>query len=59
MLSDGEKFNVENNAIIGRFLEKASSDKIKVLPKLADRPVIARPSSPLTILAGEKVQLFS
>jgi hypothetical protein len=58
LLSDGENFNVENNAVIGRFLEKASSDKIKVFPKLADRPVIARPSSPLTILAGEKVQLF-
>lgn len=58
VVSAGEKFALESDADIGRFLEKASSDKIKVFPKLADRSVIARPSSPLTILAGEKVQLF-
>ena len=42
----------------GRFLEKNTSNKLNVMPLLADRTVVARPSSPLTILAGEKIQLF-
>ena len=58
LISDGENFNIDNSVVMGRFLEKKTSEKIKVYPLLADRPVIARPSSPLTILAGEKIQLF-
>ncbi|HBY87779.1 MAG TPA: hypothetical protein DEO86_18140 [Colwellia sp.] len=57
-VSEGENFNVDNSAVIGRFLEKNTSETLKVFPLLADRTVIARPSSPLTILAGEKIQLF-
>ena len=57
-VSDGEKFSVSNSAAIGRFLEKSTSEKIKVFPLLADRTVIARPSTPFTILAREKIQLF-
>jgi hypothetical protein len=58
LVSDGIDFNIDNNAKVGRFLEKQTTEKLKILPLLADRTVIARPSSPLTILAGEKVQLF-
>jgi hypothetical protein len=58
VVSDGACINVDDMTITGRFLEKNTSEKIKVSPLLADRTVIARPSSPLTILAGEKIQLF-
>ena len=58
LVSNGITFNADNSAAIGRFLEKNTSEKIKVFPLLADRTVIARPSSPLIILAGETVQLF-
>ena len=57
-LSDGANFTVESTDVVGRFLEKSTSDTVKVFPLLADRTVIARPSSPLVILAGEKIQLF-
>jgi hypothetical protein len=57
-VSEGEKFNIDNSSDIGRFLEKNTSQTLKVFPLLADRPVVARPTSPLTILAGEKIQLF-
>jgi hypothetical protein len=58
LVSDGANVNLESSVGIGRFLENSTAEKIKVYPSLADRTVIARPSSPLTILAGEKVQLF-
>ena len=58
LVSDGANINLDDTKVIGRFLEKTTSEKIKVAPLLADRTVIARPSSPLTILAGEKIQLF-
>jgi hypothetical protein len=58
VVSDGVNLTVDDTTIVGRFLEKNTSEKIKVSPLLADRTVIARPSSPLTILAGEKIQLY-
>ncbi|MFT5757000.1 MAG: hypothetical protein ACI9LM_001725 [Alteromonadaceae bacterium] len=58
LVSDGISINLDDTTVTGRFLEKITSEKIKVSPLLADRTVIARPSSPLTILAGEKIQLF-
>lgn len=58
VVSNGMNFNIDNNLINGRFLEKSTSEILKVFPLLADRTVIARPSSPLTILAGEKIQLY-
>ncbi|TYK64244.1 hypothetical protein [Colwellia echini] len=58
IVSDGSAFNLDDKVAAGRFLEQMTTDKIKVYPLLADRTFIARPSSPLTILAGEKTQLF-
>lgn len=58
LVTDGSKIVLESDMVTGRFLEKVTSGKIKVTPLLADRTMIARPSSPLTILAGEKIQLF-
>lgn len=58
MVSDGAEIDLESSLVFGRFLEKSTSEKIKVTPLLADRTMIARPASPLTILAGEKIQLF-
>lgn len=49
---------ISEEIIKGRFLERNTSNTIKVMPKLADKSVVARPASPLTILAGETVQLF-
>lgn len=57
-VSNGEHINLIDMPVMGRFLEKNTSESIKVYPLLADRPVIARPATPLTILAGERVQLF-
>lgn len=61
--NDIETSNEVNMAVmeednIGRFLEKSTSSQLKIMPLLADRTVVARPSSPLTILAGEKIQLY-
>jgi len=58
IIDNGANISLKDSVEIGRFLEQNTSDKINVYPLLADRTVIARPSSPLTILAGEKVQLF-
>ncbi len=45
-------------AKFGRYLQQNTSDKIRVLPLLADRSVVARPDAPLTLLAGEKSRLY-
>ena len=57
-LSNADKLSLNTELITDRFLEKNTSEKVSVFPMLADRTVVARPSSPLTILAGEKIQLF-
>jgi hypothetical protein len=46
----GEKF--------GRYLQQSTSQNVRVLPLLADRAVVARPDTPLTLLAGEKSRLY-
>ncbi|MBA6391325.1 hypothetical protein H4J38_11140 [Colwellia sp. BRX10-3] len=45
-------------AKFGRYLQQNTSDKIQVLPLLADRSVVTRPDTPLTLLAGEKARLY-
>jgi hypothetical protein len=45
-------------AKFGRYLQQSTSDKVRVLPLLADRSIVARPDTPLTLLAGEKSRLF-
>ena len=42
-LSDGANFTVESTDVVGRFLEKSTSDTVKVFPLLADRTVISTP----------------
>lgn len=41
-----------------RFLVDQTQDTLSVIPALADRPVIVRPSSTLTLLPGEKNTLY-
>ena len=48
----------EDKTIFGRYLQQNTEDKINVFPLLADRSVVARPASPLIILAGEKARLY-
>lgn len=45
-------------AKFGRYLQQNTSENVLVLPLLADRSVVARPDTPLTLLAGEKSRLF-
>ncbi|MEH6596733.1 MAG: hypothetical protein V7736_14435 [Colwellia polaris] len=45
-------------AKFGRYLQQNTSEKVQVLPLLADRSVVARPDTPLTLLAGEKARLY-
>lgn len=42
----------------GRYLEQGSHGQCRVTPLLADRSIVARPSTPLTLLAGEKTKLY-
>ena len=41
-----------------RYLQAKTPDTLTILPALADRPIIARPSHPLHILPGEQVCLY-
>jgi len=45
-------------AKFGRYLQQGTSEKVQILPLLADRSVVARPDTPLTLLAGEKARLY-
>ena len=54
----GEPPVIKDDKSLGRHLQSATSEAIKVLPALADRPMVARPASALRVLAGEKVRLF-
>ena len=53
----GECLSIEQ-AKFGRYLQQNTSDNVRVLPLLADRSVVARPDTPLTLLAGEKSRLY-
>lgn len=47
-----------DNAFLSRHLQQHTSEQINILPALADRPVVARPSSPLRVLPGEHIRLY-
>ncbi len=47
-----------DEAKFGRYLQQGTSDKVLVLPLLADLSVVARPDTPLTLLAGETSRLY-
>tara|TARA_R110000737_G_scaffold109203_3_gene142132 strand:- start:6875 stop:7663 length:789 start_codon:yes stop_codon:yes gene_type:complete len=53
-----DKCSSMDEAKFGRYLQQNTSDKVRVLPLLADRSVVARPDTPLTLLAGEKSRLY-
>lgn len=50
-----ESLHTEN---LQRYLVNKTNDTLLVLPKLANRSVIARPSSTLNVLPGEKIELY-
>ncbi|MEW6992352.1 hypothetical protein AADZ91_16915 [Colwelliaceae bacterium 6441] len=58
VVSEHSDLLVEDNIEIGRYLASNKSNTISVTPQLADKSIIARPASPLNILAGERGQLF-
>ena len=47
-----------NDENLGRHLQTATKDKIRVMPALADRSVVTRPNVPLRLMAGEKTRLY-
>lgn len=49
---------VPDHEFMGRHLQTPTSSKIKVLPALADRPIVARPIVPLTLLSGQNVRIY-
>lgn len=58
VVSGVEEVCSSDEAKFGRYLQQTTSEKVLVLPLLADRSVVARPDTPLTLLAGEKARLF-
>jgi len=48
----------DEQLIHGRFLQQNTSDSIRVLPLLADRSIVARPATPLTLLPGQRSRLY-
>lgn len=47
-----------NNVPYSRHLVSQTVDTIHISPMLADRPIVARPATPLNILPGEYVELY-
>jgi hypothetical protein len=43
---------------LSRFMFKETMQKLQVIPKLADRPVVIRPATPFHVPAGQTVTLF-
>ncbi|MEM8963861.1 MAG: hypothetical protein AAGD38_20425 [Acidobacteriota bacterium] len=41
-----------------RFAVQGATDRIRLAPRLADRPVVSRPRIPVQVLAGEQVTVF-
>ena len=58
IVDDIEQYSALDEAKFGRYLQQYTADKVQVLPLLADRSVVARPDTPLTLLAGEKSRLY-
>ncbi|MCB1033568.1 MAG: hypothetical protein KDD47_07015 [Acidobacteria bacterium] len=49
---------LEPEFTVQRFLSHRPGDRIRLSPRLADRPVVARPELPLTIPAGDEAEIF-
>jgi hypothetical protein len=45
-------------AHVARFAAHATAEALKLAPQLPDRPVVARPETPLNLLGGEEISLF-
>jgi len=58
MVGDLAECTAIEEAKFGRYLQQNTSDTVQILPLLADRSVVARPDTPLTLLAGEKSRLY-
>ncbi|MDG1752832.1 MAG: hypothetical protein P8I03_14425 [Thalassotalea sp.] len=58
IVCEHSNLSISENVEIGRYLASNKSNTISITPQLADKSIIARPASPLNILAGETVQLF-
>lgn len=43
---------------ISRYVFESAPERITVLPALADRPVVSRPFTPLTVPSGEKANIY-
>lgn len=50
--------NLPNHEFMGRHLQKPTNGKIKVLPALADRAIVAKPIVPLRLLSGQNVRIY-
>ncbi len=57
-IGDFDECSALDEAKLGRYLQQGTSDTLLVLPLLADLSVVARPDTPLTLLAGEKSRLY-
>jgi len=58
IVDDNAPCSTLEQAKFGRYLQQHTANKVQVLPLLADRSVVARPDTPLTLLAGEKSRLY-
>jgi len=47
-----------DDARLSRYLQASTTDHIRVLPALADRSIVARPSVPLRLLGGEHARIY-
>lgn len=61
-LDSAAQSDFEQNTITGatvlRFVKQASENQVSVLPALADRPMVIRPETPLSILPEQTVTLY-
>ncbi len=49
---------LEETFTIQRFLTRKTGDRIRLSPMLADRPVVARPETPLIVPGGDEATIF-
>lgn len=47
-----------DNGSLSRYIQTKTGEKILILPALADRSIVARPSVPLTLLGGEHTLIY-
>lgn len=57
-VSDNNGEPLPANTILQRHIFNRTDETLKLLPRLADRPVVIKPMNPLFIAAGQSVTLF-